>query len=336
MRILNCIFVIIGIIIGAGFASGKEIYTFFYIYGTNGIIGIIVSAVIIAYTIYKTLKIIKKYDINTYSELLKKAIKQKNKKTIDIEIILNTIINIFLLISFFVMCAGFSAYFKQEFGINEIYSSIIIAVISYIILNKDIKGVILLNSVLIPIIIIFLTILGLKSLGTIKSIETIVNTQMWFPKAILYASYNCITLIALLIPMKKYVKDKKDISKIAVITGIIIITLSIIIILLLLNIPTEIGDIDLPAVYASGLFGRTYKYLYGLIILGAIITTAISDAFGFLNNVTKDKKKYKIMNALICIISIFVSLFGFSNLVNNIYPIFGAIRNNPINFDFKM
>lgn len=74
-----------------------------------------------------------------------------------------------------------------------------------------------------------------------------------------------------------------------------------------------------------GLFGVKYKYLYGIIILGAIITTAISDAFGFLNNVAKDRKKYKNINLIICIISVFVSLFGFSNLINNIYPIFGIL-----------
>ena len=59
MKILSCIFVIIGIIIGAGFASGKEIYTFFFVYGKNGIIGIIISSFLIGYTIYKSLKIIK-------------------------------------------------------------------------------------------------------------------------------------------------------------------------------------------------------------------------------------------------------------------------------------
>lgn len=42
MKILSCVFVIIGIIIGAGFASGKEIYTFFFIYGPKGIIGLVV------------------------------------------------------------------------------------------------------------------------------------------------------------------------------------------------------------------------------------------------------------------------------------------------------
>lgn len=74
-----------------------------------------------------------------------------------------------------------------------------------------------------------------------------------------------------------------------------------------------------------GLLGKTYKYLYGIIILGAIITTAISSAFGFLNNISKNKERYKRNNKIICILSIFVSLIGFSNLVNNIYPMFGIL-----------
>lgn len=74
-----------------------------------------------------------------------------------------------------------------------------------------------------------------------------------------------------------------------------------------------------------GLFGNTYKYLYGIIILGAIITTEISAGFGFLNNVAKNKEKYNLYNKIICISSIPISLLGFSNLVNNFYPIFGVL-----------
>lgn len=76
------------------------------------------------YIIYKSLKIIKKYEVENYDRLLKNIITKKYKN-IDIEKIVNIIVNIFLLITFFIMCAGFSAYFKQEFGIPEIYTSII-------------------------------------------------------------------------------------------------------------------------------------------------------------------------------------------------------------------
>lgn len=122
MRILSAIFVIIGAIVGAGFASGQEIYTFFFVYGKWGIFGIIIATFLIGAATFKTLKIIKKYNVKSYDEFLDIIIGDINLKNINIKLILNFIINLFLLISFFVMCAGFSAYFKQEIGINEFFT----------------------------------------------------------------------------------------------------------------------------------------------------------------------------------------------------------------------
>ena len=48
---LNAVFVIIGTIIGAGFASGKEIFTFFNIYGGYGILGIFLAEFLIGFVI---------------------------------------------------------------------------------------------------------------------------------------------------------------------------------------------------------------------------------------------------------------------------------------------
>ena len=50
---LKSLFVIIGTLIGAGFASGQEIYIFFYKYGINGIIGIAISSLLIGAIVYK-------------------------------------------------------------------------------------------------------------------------------------------------------------------------------------------------------------------------------------------------------------------------------------------
>ena len=49
-------FVIIGSLVGAGFASGKEIFSFFFIYDLTGIVGIFVSCFLITLVIYKVLK----------------------------------------------------------------------------------------------------------------------------------------------------------------------------------------------------------------------------------------------------------------------------------------
>ena len=60
----NCIkisLVIIGALIGAGFASGQEIYLFFFSYGEKGILGIIASSILLGIIIYKTIIIINRF-----------------------------------------------------------------------------------------------------------------------------------------------------------------------------------------------------------------------------------------------------------------------------------
>ncbi len=325
MNIFRCVFVIVGTIIGAGFASGKEIFSFFFVYGYYGLLGIFLSCFCIFLVIYKSLFLIRKYDIVCYEDFLHVIIGNSFFRKFNIEKVFNLIINIFLLITFFVMCAGFSAYFKQEFGVNEFLSSIIISVFCYFILNKSINGIVFINSILIPLVIVILALLGVKSINSTHYIYESNNSFIWIFMALLYASYNCVTLISVLIPIKNFLKSHLDIVMVSLYSIIVICLLALIIFVLLLSIKGDISFIELPAVYASSSFGYVFKFLYGIIILASIVTTALSSAFGFLNNFSYDRDKYIIFNRCICSCSIFAPLIGFSNLVNNLYPIFGFL-----------
>jgi len=90
----------------------------------------------------------------------------------------------------------------------------------------------------------------------------------------------------------RQIKKDSDILKISFLCTIIIALLAIIIFIILLSINGDISKIELPTVYGVSMLGIGYKYLYGIILLGAIVTTAISSAYSFLNNVTKTKAKY--------------------------------------------
>lgn len=154
MNIFKVIFVIIGTLIGAGFASGQEIYVFFFSFGIKGIYGIIISSILIGLIIYKTLKIIHKNNIENYKDFLDKLIKNKKIKEI-----LNLIINVFILISFYIMIAGFGAYLKQEYNLNSIIGSGILALVCYLIFKTNVKGLVKINEVLIPILIFVICII---------------------------------------------------------------------------------------------------------------------------------------------------------------------------------
>lgn len=91
--------------------------------------------------------------------------------------IINFIINAFLLITFWVMCAGFAAFFKQELGINTLISGSLFALFSYFLLNKDTKGVFILNWILIPIMIAILVMLGIKGIESNLYMTQIQNNR---------------------------------------------------------------------------------------------------------------------------------------------------------------
>lgn len=117
-NILKVVFVIIGTLIGAGFASGQEMYVFFFSFGIKGLIGILISSILMGIIIYKTLKLINNYPINNYKELLEILLSKSKYK--NIKNIINFLVNIFILVTFFIMIAGFGAYFEQEFSVNSL------------------------------------------------------------------------------------------------------------------------------------------------------------------------------------------------------------------------
>ena len=326
-NIFKITFVIIGTIIGAGFASGQEIYSFFNIYGFNGMIGIYISISIIGYIIYKSFKIIIEKNINSYHEFISEIIPSKFKTNKILCHSINNIINIFLLISFNIMVAGFATYFCQELNIPKIYGAIIISILSYITFINSIDGVIKINTYLIPIIILLICFLGVSKIKVTSFvfISKKSNSIYWIISSILYASYNSIPLIPMLINFREKINKIKEVRLIVGTVIFFITVLSLIIFLLLNTFIEEIKNVEIPIVYIANMINLICKYIYGAGILIAIFTTAIGSGYGFLSNVAKEKRKLKFYAALICLTSIFIGMIGFSKLINLLYPVFGYL-----------
>lgn len=322
---LKVIFVIIGTLIGAGFASGREIYLFFLQYGTRGKIGIIITGIITGIIIYKVLEITKTYEINNYNKLLERI----NWKHGKINKAINLIVNAFLLISFYIMIAGFSAYMSQTYKISIYISSSVFVIICYIIFKKSIRGVVKANEILVPLLIILIAYLGFKNLPYMleqdKQSLLVTKQNGWIVASVLYASYNSIILIPVLTSLRNYIYSKKDIIKISIITSLVIIILALCIYGLLLRGEFFISELEMPLVEITIEFGSIFKYIYGFVIIASIFTSAISTGYSFLQNTTKNKKNYEIVLLVMCLTGIAVSNIGFSNLVGILYPLFGIL-----------
>lgn len=329
-NILKVTFVIVGTMIGAGFASGKEIDMFFFRYGMQGILGLCVSSILTGIIIQKVFQILKKYHYSSYEEFLSTISKRKN-----VNQIIKHIVQIFLFISFYIMVAGVSAYFEQEFQIPTIFSSIVMAILCYITFQNNIEGVISINSVLIPILISFIAYLGIKNFEfahqnlwgqqniTIFNDSFLMNN--WLVSCILYASYNSIILIPMLIELSQYVNSNKKIKIISFLCTSILLILGVCLFCLLLRGQTYIFELELPMIQIVKEFGTAYQLIYGIVIVAAIFTSAISAGYSFLKNSTKTPKGYQYCNLFLCFSSILVTNIGFSKLVSLLYPVFGVL-----------
>lgn len=326
----NCIkiaLVIIGALIGAGFASGQEIYLFFFSYGKRGIFGIAVSAILLGIIIYKTMIIMKKNKITTYKEFLLSIVPEKWRKEKVLEII-NIIINIFILITFYIMIAGFGGYLAETIKIPQIIGSSILAIMCVIIMSKETKGIVKVSEIIVPILIVFIVVIGVYtviSTNVANKIEqmNIINGSSWLVSGVLYASYNTILLIPVLISVNNII-DRREVSKTSIVITFMIFLLATAVFVSMLKIDVNIKRIEMPVSYVISTQLSKLKVLYGIVILTSILTTAISLIAGLMQNV-KEKSNKKIMLCLICISSIFISQIGFSALINFLYPIFGYI-----------
>ena len=330
---LKVICTLIGTFIGAGFASGKEIYLFFFKYQVYGILGIIVSAIFIGYIIYKLLNISKRNDICNYNEFLNYLIKNKL-----IKIILINIIDVFLIISFCIMVSGFSAFIYQEFNINIIIGFIFMLICSYCAFKRKATGIIKINNILIPIIIfiIFFIVIKKVNLYELNFINGLngegFNINNWKIEnfkflifSILYANYNLLTIIPIVVTMSNVTKNKKKIKYISIICSIIIFILSMSIFAILSQSNFNITNLEMPVVFIVGRYGIFYKYIYCLVVGIAIFTTAISVGYGYLQNYENNKEKYNKKIILLILCSIIAIPIGFSKLIELLYPIFGGI-----------
>lgn len=316
INVIKIICIIIGTFVGAGFASGKEILLFFYQYGTVGIIGIAISVTFIGFIIYKTIFICKRENINDYNKFLDLII-----SNILIREIIKKSINIFLLISFGVMISGFCSFIKQEFFIEKYISYVIIITICIYAFSRNLKVLINISNILVPIIILFIMYCTIKNYLTgMEShlIGSTANSNLFFIDAILYSNYNLLGMIPIVIIVSNSIRKKIDTVNIAFFSAIIIGLLACCMFKILKYVPEEKLYLDFPIVKIIEGFGSNYRNLYCMIIAFSIVTTALSVGYTYIQN-------SRLKLSILLFFSFIAVQVSFSELLKTLYPVCGVI-----------
>jgi len=236
------------------------------------------------------------------------------------------IINIFLLLTFYVMELGFASLLFQQYGISKYVGMLIISGLIYIVLRGNVQSVVKTNIVLVPILVIAMLYISIRGIGGrgIEQINLVSETNnMFIINAILYSSYNFIMLLPLLTSLNEKNITKKEI-KIIVLGIFFIIAISSIFIVVLLSI-FDVSSVEIPIIYIANFIGNDVVILGIILILLAIFTSVVCVGYSFLNNISKTRKKYNRNLFIMCAVSFLLVEFSFASTMQIVYTFLGIV-----------
>jgi len=320
--------VFIGTIVGAGLASGQEIRQFFTEFGYKGFWGILICALIYIFIGYIISDISLKYNLKSYNELINLVLRPNIFAKFT-----DGMTSVFLVSGAAIILAGSGALINQYFHVSKWVGILIMVAISLIVLLRDTKGLIEVNSFIVPsLIIVLLTIFAMfiffnkdiVSISTVKSVPF--SRNYWLLSCVLYSGFNILGCSGVLVPLSNETKNKKSILW-GVIIGALVLTLLTVIInfMLLLNVP-YIFKYEIPLLYIAHRFGTAIQVLLLGIIWLEMFSTEVSDVYSVGKALAQTfNMSYKTAVIVIILIAIPISQVGFVRLISVIYPVFGFI-----------
>lgn len=322
MIVFKTAFVIIGAIIGAGFASGKEIFEYFAKFGIYSLLFVIPLFVFFYFFIYTYLKFGENhanFDLKKFSSSI-----GKNYKLFNVSF---NIYNVGLFFTFLVLCSAmfsglvslFSTYLPSGHKLLYFLASLVITVV---LVKTSFKSFKLLSNLVVPLIVLFVIINVVCSLGS-GNFCTDFGFSNILPLPFLtiaYASQNTFFSSFVIIKLGSNL-NKKQRAQTSFLTSLVICLLITLGILCFLFNP-KLAYCDMPFVEVAISINPVFSVLFATIIFGSIITTHAT-CLTSLKEFFKGEKKYNNTTVMIALI-ILLSLLNFGKIVQYLYPLIGV------------
>lgn len=312
-----------GAILGAGFASGKEITQYFIYYGYKGFYGLILSGFLFGIIGWAVMDIAYKNKIKTYDEFNQMILGKKFGAIMEIVSVC------FMFILFSTMLSAGGAIAEQTWGSSPELAIIILTFVCTVTLIFDMKGIIIVNSIVSPILLVGGIALGLYAFID-KTIAVSTNSftlkENWIMSAFVYVSYNIITSISVLTSMSSIIIDKKIAKYGGIIGGFTLGIMGICLALGLIVNYDSVAKYQLPMLQIASQYSHNIKLFYILMLILAIYTTAIINGYSAINwAVDKLEIDKKVFTVIFVVLGFIAAQLQFSEFVGTIYPIFGFI-----------
>lgn len=319
----------VGVVTGAGLASGQELLQYFVSLGVPGLIGAGVVGLLHTLIGGVLLQLGSHYMATDHSEVFGEITNKYLSKFMDYSLIFTCFI------IGFVMIAGAGSNLNEAFGIEKWIGQVICASLIIIVGMLDFEKVSKIIGSFTPLIIIFTLIGSLYTFFNFRpNWSQLNNIAVQLPSnfnSVLFSTFNYYGMCLMSGVSMGLVLGGEELNTMdagigGLLGGAIAGILGILITFTLFIRVEEVGSLDIPMLYIVEDIHPILGILMSLVVFGMIFNTGISLFYALARRFSNgEEKRFRMMLVTLTLIGFVLSFGGFKKLVSIFYPIIGYV-----------
>ncbi|MCL8493242.1 hypothetical protein M5J06_03710 [Corynebacterium sp. B5-R-101] len=321
----------IGVVVGAGFASGQEAIQYFVAFGNMGLWGVLLASALMIITGVAILQLGSYFQADEHTAVYDKISGPIVSRVLD----WGTLATLFSI--GFVMFAGGGSTLNQQFESVPVWvGGAIMLVLVLLVGLLDVDKVSSVIGAITPFIIIFVVLAtGYTIIVTdvdwssandfaVNDVESPLSN--WWLAALNYTGLNVMCAVSMSIVIGGNILDNRAVGVGGLIGGFFYLLLLALLVVSLYMVAPDVYHQDLPVLTLINNVNPILGYFMTFIIYGMVFNTAIGMFYAMGKRLTRKKPKlFYPVYAGACVVGFILSFVGFKQLVSSVYPILGWI-----------
>lgn len=328
-NILGIAMAFVGVVVGAGFASGQEVLQFFSSFGYWGLLGGVVSG--LCFTILGM----------AVGELSQVSVSHSFKEGLylicgpRLGVVVDIMITFFMYAIAVVMFAGGGSLMEQQWGVPAQYGSVAVMLITVLIVFLRVDRVMAFIGSVTPILVLMMVFLCIYSWNTrdlpLEELDVIAHTKPqgaghWLVGALLYVSYNMVVGAPFLMIAGAQATSRRNALLGGLVGGLLLGFLIVLISAGVFGRIDTIGSAALPMLMLATEQSKLLGTIMSVVVFAMILTTSVGVLYSFSARIfTPNTRKFNIGTAIAGVLGLVGAKIGFINLVGTVYPFFGYL-----------
>jgi uncharacterized membrane protein YkvI len=312
---------LIGTVVGAGFASGREILQFFSRFGMAGLYGLAFTVILLGVTTNRVFKIGLQQKTNSYREFLAYLLGTRWLTGADL------FFSLFLLLLVGVMFAGSGAVFAA-LHLKRAVGIVLTGLLAMLVLSRGLSGMVKVNLCFIPLMFVFCLIITGSTFfsGAVRGGPMAPVAESWILAALQFTAYNLVLAVPVLLALAQAYPDPV-VLRLGSWSGSII--LGVMAGLIYWSIFTNFKAVRqsaLPLIVLAEQVNILVFWLYALVLWGEMLTTLLANIYSMGQRLRgQGGCSFQNWAIILCLLGMAISYGGFVKLIALFYPVYGCL-----------